>query len=376
MAENGPHIVIACGGTGGHFYPTLAIARELRDREVRLTLVVAGHHSVEQLRMAEAEGFAARGVSALRLPRLSLAALAFPWRFLGCILESRRALRELQPSVVLGMGSFASVPACLAAVTRRVPLALHEGNAWIGRANRLLSRWARVLATSLPLAPGQKCGCPHRRTGMPLRQDLLSAAQNRLLPGGFFQSIGLLPGCPVLLVFGGSQGAKALNDTMMLAMIHLRELAPGLQIVHLTGTDENAPLREAYAAVGVRASVRRADAHIENCYLAADLVLCRAGASTISELALFAKPAVLVPFPQAADDHQTANARGFVNAGAARLLAEADATPEAVAALIRDWLEAPRKWRKMGEQGQALASPRAAAAVADLVLQVAERGGG
>jgi UDP-N-acetylglucosamine--N-acetylmuramyl-(pentapeptide) pyrophosphoryl-undecaprenol N-acetylglucosamine transferase len=149
----------------------------------------------------------------------------------------------------------------------------------------------------------------------------------------------------------------------------LGEDAKRMQVLHLTGTDENAALVEAYAKAGLAASVRRADHHIENCYLAAGLVICRAGASTISELALFGKPAILVPLPTAAEDHQTVNARMLEQRAAGRHLTQGQATPETVTRLVRDWLDAPDKWADLGKRIREIASSNATNAVVDLLLQ-------
>jgi len=370
MADAESRIVVASGGTGGHFYPALAIARECRNRGRQVTLLLAGQHVADQLEVMRQEGLAAAQTRAVRLPRNAWQALLFVPRLVGAVWHARRQLQRLKPAVVLGMGSFAAVPVCLAGVSLRLPLVLHEANAWIGRANRFLARWARVLATSLPVAPGQKCRCPQVRTGMPLRQDLVRRAFEQAVPAGFLTGLGLVESLPVLLVFGGSQGAEALNALMVVAAGRLGDAAGRFQVIHLTGTEDNDLLLGAYAAAGIRASVRPADMHIENCYAAADLVLCRAGASTLSELALFGKPAILVPFPHSAEDHQAVNARTLADMGAAHRLPEVKATPAAVTTLLRDWLQDPAPWRQRGDTVRALACPDAAAAVVTLLEQI------
>lgn len=371
------HLVIASGGTGGHFFPTLAIAREARAHGVRVTLLVAGHHCEEQIALARERELSAEAVPAFRLPRGAVSTMLFPFRLLRSLLAAWFRLRRLRPDVVLGMGSFVAVPVCLAAALRRTPLVLHEGNARVGKANRFLSRWARVLATSLPVVPGQDIRCPQARTGMPLRESLLRAAERKVLPEGYFSELGLMPGRPVLLVFGGSQGAQSINGVMREALSLLGEHARRFQVIHLTGAEEevNASLVQAYREAGTRAWVRRAEPHIENCYLAADLVFCRAGASTISELAVFGKSAILVPYPAAAEDHQTANAQTVTNRDAARLLPDNAATPDTVASLLRDWLDKPRDWHAYGHRIQELACPAAARAAIDLIAQTVGKTG-
>jgi len=204
---------------------------------------------------------------------------------------------------------------------------------------------------------------------MPLREDIVQAAGTSTPTADLYAHMGLSAGKPVLLVFGGSQGARFLNDLMARAVGLLGDGAGRFQLLHLTGTDNNDALLAAYRQAGLNAWVRRAESHIENCYRVADLVLCRAGASTISELALFGKPAVLVPLPSAAEDHQTVNARVLADAGAARLLPQAEATPNTVAELLGDWLKAPQTWTPLGQRLRDLACPQAAAAVVDVLLE-------
>ncbi len=369
MARSSFHLVIATGGTGGHFYPTLAIARELRQRGVRVTVLVAGKHAAAQLALAGEHEVPGHEVPACRLPHGVGQMLLFPFRFAHALAVAWFRLRSLRPAVVLGMGSFASVPVCMAAALSRLPLVVHEGNAWIGKANRFLSRWARSMATSLPLAPGQAARCPQSRTGMPLRDAIIKASERKVLPSGYFDRLGLTPGREVVLVFGGSQGAAMLNQLMRDTVGLLGRNANRLQIIHLTGTDANEEFVEAYQAAGVHAYVAKSEEHIENCYLAAELVICRAGASTLSELAVFGRPAVLIPFRAAAEDHQTANAQVLAQMEAARLLPETAATPDTMASLLGDWLDNGAVWRRYGEKIRSIACPAAARTVADMLSE-------
>ena len=367
MTDTTRHIVIASGGTGGHFYPTLAIARQLVAKGNEVTLLLAGHHTDEQIEIARRNNLEAQAVKAIRLPRTPLQALAFPFIFLASIWVAWSRLRSLKPNAVLGMGSFASVPVGLAAVLSRRPLFLHEGNAWVGRANRFLSRWARHLATSLPLAPGAAIQCAHRQTGMPLRQSLIDAAEDLRLPTDFLANAGLIPGKPIVLIFGGSQGASAINALMQGVAQQLREDARHLQVIHLTGQVDNAALIGAYSEAGIRACVKERDQQIENCYLAADLVICRSGASTLCELALFKKPGILIPLPTAAEDHQTANAKALASRHAAIHLSQEQATPERIVEFLHDWQKGSKSGHEMGRTVGTLAKPDAARDVAAMV---------
>ena len=369
MTQQDVHLVIASGGTGGHFFPALAVAREARAQAWRVTLVVAGQHAAEHLALAKQLELPAFRTPAVRLPHSAREWISFCPRFAASVLSARRQLKQLEPDLVLGLGSFAAAPVCLASGLMRIPLALHEANAKVGRANRVLARWARVLASSLPLAPGQSCRCPCVQTGLPLRDDLIQAARNETPASDFYSRSGLSADLPTLLVFGGSQGAEALNRLMPRTVAALEAEALRFQVIHLTGRDDNAALTDAYAAARVAACVRQAESHIENCYLAADLVVCRAGAASISELALFGKPAVLVPFPASTEDHQTANARVLADREAACLLPESEATVENMTALLRDWLQDPDAWRRLGRNARSLAAPRATEAVVQLLRE-------
>ena len=367
MERNPPHLVLATGGTGGHFYPALAIAREFVRRGGRTTLLVAGRNAARQVVLAREHGVPTVEGRTVALPRSLPAALSFPGRLWDCCRHARKLLRELEPDVVLGMGGAASFPPCFVAARMNLPLILHEGNAVVGRANRVLARWARHMAISLPLAPGQNIRCPQTKTGLPLRDSVLQAAANASGKEDSLEAIGFSPSQPVLLVFGGSQGAQHLNATMVQAARLLGEEQPGFQLIHLTGRPDNDTIEEAYARAGIRARVRERDENIQNAYLAADLVLCRSGASTLHELALFGLPAVLVPHPTTADDHQTANARLFAEHDAARLLAQSDATPSAVAMLLEDWIRNPDAWKRRGRNAAAMAAPTAAQAIAEML---------
>lgn len=366
-------IAIASGGTGGHFYPTLAIAKVALREGHDVTVFVAGHHAREQLDIAQKHGIPAVAVGATRLPRSALAMMIFPIRFASSLCQALRALGRVDPDIVLGMGSFAAVPVCLAALLRRRPLVLHEGNSLMGLANRKLARWARAVATSLPLDETHAPPCRTVRTGMPLRDAVLQAAHNREPSDEMAREMGLEQGHPTVLVFGGSQGAQFINGLLAAAAPALATADRKLQFIHLTGTDDNAELALAYERAGLRARVARADPRIERCYLLAGLVVCRGGASSLSELALFRKPGLVIPLPTAADDHQTVNARVLEARGAIRMLAQSEATPEAVADVIGDWAHNPEPWTKRAERLAELACPEAAQAVVGLLSEVARQ---
>lgn len=364
---SGVRVVIACGGTGGHFYPTLSIAEAVRNGGGEPVLFISGHHAAEHLRMAAENGFAAEEVPAVRLPNSIGSLAAFPFRFLAAILAARRLLRVRHPDLVLAMGSFAAAPAGFAAVLMRCPLVLHEGNSWMGRANRWLAPWARAVAVSLPLDAACTPRCRVVRTGMPLRQALLTAASQQADSATARLHYGLSAELPTLLVFGGSQGARAINNLFIAAAPGIANLNRRIQIIHFTGTDENEAIVSAYSQAGIPAVVQRGDPHIEHAYRAADLVVCRGGASSLSELFLFAKPAIVIPFPSAAEDHQRINARIMSEQRTVRMLEELRADRETLEALLGDWLADPEAFAVLGRNAARFAAPNAANDVAELL---------
>ncbi len=362
------HLVIACGGTGGHFYPTLAVAKEYTLRGGKVTLLVSGKHAKEQMEIAKSYNFNTVQTKTAPSPEKIWQYLTYPGKLWTCVREIRKILRELSPDVLLGMGSFAAVPACLALPKNQLPLVLHEGNALMGKANRLLSRKASAVGLSLPLTNRKQLhGCYSKMVGMPLRDAIVLASNLPEVSEYFLPSLGLDNTRKTVLVFGGSQGAKAINELFRDSAQKFSPWQEQLQFLHLTGTDDNAALLTAYKAAGVPASIRRGDPSIENCYLAADLVICRAGASSICELALFGKPVILIPLPTAADDHQRINAEALVAAGAAKYFPQAQATPESLQALLQDWLDNQEQWRDMGTKLKTFAHPRAAASLTNLL---------
>jgi UDP-N-acetylglucosamine--N-acetylmuramyl-(pentapeptide) pyrophosphoryl-undecaprenol N-acetylglucosamine transferase len=376
MSENSAsaHLVIACGGTGGHFYPTLAVAREYSKRGGTVTLLVSGKHAAEQEKIAVSCGFCACELQAVRLPNNPLAALLFPFQFCHCVLKARRVLRSLRPDILLGMGSFAAVPACLALSRKELPLVLHEGNAFMGKANRFLAGKATAIALSLPLRyPAQLKGKPSTLVGMPLREAIVEGAKRKQAPETYLSGHGLSPERRSILVFGGSQGAHFINELVLKSLSQLGELASNLQFIHLTGSDNNQELLTAYQEAGIPAIVQRGEANIENCYLAADLVVCRGGASSICELALFGKPLLIIPLPTAADDHQRINAEMLQEKQAAKLLPQNDSAQKLFLRELFDWHEKPEQWEEMGKRLLAFAKHDAASAMTDLLQQVLDK---
>lgn len=352
-------VLIASGGTGGHFYPGYALADELGRR---------GHESLFLLRKGDPAG---PRLDALSLPWTELDMSGLPrrpsaewlrvfWKSAKALKACRDLVRAWKPDVMAGMGGYLTLPAALAARSRRVPVVLHESNAVLGLANRLAAPLARAVAYGLPQARGG----PGALIGTPLRPELLEPAE----ASAARRALGLDPARPTLLVVGGSQGARALNGVVPKAA---GAAADVLQVLHLAGAGASGPVREAYAAAGVRAVVLDYLDGMQRAFAAADLAVCRAGATTAAELAAMRVPALLVPYPFAAEGHQEVNARVLEAAGAAECWLEASLDPARLGARIKALLDDPDARRRMGEAYSKLGLPAArdsARLLADLVV--------
>jgi len=353
-------VLIAGGGTGGHVIPALAIARELRDARGAEVRFVGTARGLETRLVPEA-GFQLELIKVGQLKNVSLATrlrtlFDLPLGVLRCV----ELLRSFRPQVVIGVGGYASGPAMMAAILLRVPTLAFEPNAVPGLANRLVGK--RVNAAAVNLAETTKYFRNARVTGTPVRPEFFAIVPKEVAPA------------KRLLVFGASQGARVLNETMPKIMARLLLEFPELTVVHQTGA------RHGETTV---ASYERADVGFERVlvtpylndmaaqFAAADLILCRSGASSVAEVAAAGRAAVLIPFPQAADDHQRKNAEAFVAAGAAELIIEAELTPERLLQVLRDLLADDLRRIEMGQRARALAHPDAVREIAGMAVGLA-----
>lgn len=350
-------IVIMAGGTGGHIMPGLAVADELARRNWRV--VWMGHPDGMEARLVPARGYPMAWVrfGALRGKGI-LRKLMLPFNLLRGFIQSWQQLSRIQPAVVLGMGGFISFPGGMMAALKGIPLVLHEQNSIAGLANKVLAGVADRVLTGFPdvFAKG-------RCIGNPVRADIavLPPPSSR-----YATHEEESPGRLRLLVIGGSLGAQALNDVVPQAIALLSpDQRP--EIVHQSGEKHLDALRAAYAAAGVDAHAVAFIDDMAGAYAWADLVICRAGALTIAELAAAGVASILVPFPHAVDDHQTANARFLAHAGAAMLLPQQELTPERLATM-RDLTR--HQLLQMAEKARALALPEATTAVATTCEEV------
>ncbi len=357
-------LVITCGGTGGHFYPGLSVAREFCRQGGEVRLLLSGGHASRQRQIAEAAGIPAVELPTMPSPGSPVKAAKFLRGLASGITEARRELKQFHPQAAVGMGSFASLPVLLAAQWAGIPRFLHDGNARVGRANRWLGRSARFLATAFPAVNGAQCGAARLIcTGMPVRPELEAASGIRKEEAfrGLNAEFGtaLTPELPTILVFGGSQGAAVFNRTVPAALKQLGR--SDFQVLHLAGPGKCDETRKNYAGAGFSTLVLPGSERMEWFLGAADLVLSRSGGSTVAELALFGKAAILIPYPYAAELHQDDNARYLSDNGAAELVPNEIFTEARAVELLMDFMENRQPWRVRGECAAALAKPGAAA---------------
>ena len=355
-------LVVSCGGTGGHFNPGLSTACAFRDAGGKPLLILGGKHFEEQSRTAEKNGIEYRRVSCAPLAKNPAGILHFFSRQSRGIREARAIFREFKPDAVLSMGAFPSIPASVGAWRSGIPLFLHDGNARIGKSNRVFSRIATGIALSFPAVNESTLHCPATVTGLPLRKALLedvpASKAEAIARINATRGTAFAPDRPVVLVFGGSLGAAAINENFTIPIDH--PAAKTLQVIHLSGPGKYDSIHDKYSACGVNALTLESASDMQNLYMAADLVVCRAGGSTVSELAIFGRYAVLIPYPYAAEGHQDDNAQLLAKTGAARIVPNDDCSPGLFRGILADFLDDPDKFRQAGQAALALAQPNAA----------------
>ncbi len=369
MAES---LVISCGGTGGHFYPGLSAARTLQSRGGRVLLLISGVNAAGQCAAA-----ASFGIKAVQLPKMPSPSLRHPVRcvqfVLGFVFGTLKAWREIakfKPLAALGMGSFASMPVLAGAWIAGVPLYLHDGNARIGRANRIASRFCRWIGTAFPAVNKELVHCSCEHSGMPLRPEILHStsytkAQAIEELNRRFGSC-LEADLPTILIFGGSQGAAALNRGGPMALKKLNDRK--FQVLHLAGANKIDEVKELYSGAEFPVLALPSTDAMELFYHSADLVISRSGGSTLAELFFFGKPSILVPYPYAAENHQWDNAAYALENDAAFAVENSKCTPEYMAELLEDFLNTPEKWRKRGSNAVGLARPNASELLLSRIL--------
>jgi len=360
-------LLVAGGGTGGHLFPGLAVAEEFQRRDPQTQVLFVGTGRPVELEVLGRYGLPSRTITALGLKGKSLIERL---RSLAAVpvglFQSARIIRDFRPDLVFGVGGYVSGPVGLAARMLGCPTAIHEQNSVPGLTNRLLGRLVDLVFISFESArrffPADKT----HLTGNPVRREIadLAGAAAAKKDGRF-----------VLLVVGGSQGAQAVNQALVGAVDILRREDPPFRLIHQTGTKDLDQVKQAYEVMGLKAEVRPFIQDMGRAYLAADLVVARAGALTVAELAVMGRPAVFIPLPTAANNHQELNARFLAEAGAAEIIRQSELTPELLAEKIKALIRDRDRLKRMAAAAAKLARPEAAGAICRVCLNYLGRAG-
>jgi UDP-N-acetylglucosamine--N-acetylmuramyl-(pentapeptide) pyrophosphoryl-undecaprenol N-acetylglucosamine transferase len=357
-------VLIAAGGTGGHLFPAEALAHELRARGV------AVHLATDHRASTYGHDFPADGVhiisSATFGRRDAVSMVRSGLALVRGMVQSFGLVTRLRPAVAVGFGGYPTIPPLMAALARRVPTVVHEANAVAGRANRFLAPKVTAVATSFPRTGLLGEGAAKAvMTGNPVRPQVVTAASPYRMP----EADGPLR----LLVFGGSQGARVFADLAPPAIARLpADLRRRIIVVQQARPEDADRVREAHAAAGVAAEVQPFFSDLPVRIADAHLVVCRSGASSVSELAVIGRPSILVPLPYALDNDQKSNAEELERAGGAIMTEQATLTPERLAGLLADLMGDPDRLATMAEAARSQGRPDAVARLADLVLAVAD----
>jgi UDP-N-acetylglucosamine--N-acetylmuramyl-(pentapeptide) pyrophosphoryl-undecaprenol N-acetylglucosamine transferase len=353
-------VMVVGGGTGGHLFPGIAVVEELRRRNPRVEVLFVGTERGIETRVLPRLGEKLAlvdvrpllGRSALQLAR-NVAVLP------KAAMQAANLLREWKPQLVIGLGGYAAGPVLMLAAALRIPTALLEQNAHVGLTNRLLARAVgRAYLTYAQTQP--QFGDKARVLGNPVRRAFVEAAQRAA-----HDPAGVEARAKRVLVLGGSQGAKTLNEVVPLALALASVSSRGVSVLHQTGESMVETVRRRYQELGVDAEVVGFIDDMTRAYASASLVIARAGATTLAELCAIGKPSILIPFPHAAEDHQMKNALAMEQAGAAIAIGESVLTAEGLADNVRELLVGRAQRRAMGDAARALGRPEAAAAIVD-----------
>jgi len=357
-------LLVMAGGTGGHIFPGLAVADELKAQGWNIHWLGTADRMEARIVPDHGYDISFINISGLRNKGL-LALFAIPFKLLQSLLQARRVIKTVKPDVVLGMGGYASGPGGVAAWLSRVPLILHEQNAAAGLSNRLLSRIANKVCCAFPNAFSQDIDA--EVVGNPLRSSIgQQVTVTEQAENNEKQSKNIL-------VVGGSLGAQALNEVMPSSFASLVTQDDSYSIWHQTGESKQAQVIDSYAKQGVATGKMKVSEFIKDmgkAYQWADIVICRAGALTVSELARAATPAIFVPLPHAVDDHQTKNALYLVDRDAAKLLPQADLNKDRITELITTLFNDPETLSNMAKASIAAANGDASKKVARLCQQL------
>ncbi|MGH7826013.1 MAG: undecaprenyldiphospho-muramoylpentapeptide beta-N-acetylglucosaminyltransferase [Candidatus Binatia bacterium] len=351
-------VILAGGGTGGHLFPGLAVAREFQRRNTMTEILFVGTAQGIEARILPREGFklemiTVKGLKGRGWRGLLDAAYGIP----ASLFQSLAIIKRFQPNCIVGLGGYASGPLLVAGKLRGIRCAIMEQNLRPGFTNKLLARWVDRVFTAYRESEAHFRGGSLVETGNPVRWGKLPAVAK----GEKF----------TVLVFGGSAGAHRINVAFIDALKQLTDLAEGLAIIHQTGQADLASIEAAYGALPFEVQVLSFIDRMDEAYARADLVLCRAGATTVAELTAFGKAAILVPYPYAIYDHQRWNAKALDDRGAAEMILDQALNGEILAARIRSYVSDPARITRMEAAARAMGRPEAAARIVDACYALA-----
>ena len=358
-------IIIAGGGTGGHLFPGIAIAEEFNGRGAENEVLFVGTEKGIEARVLPKLGWPVRFISAEGIKGKGvLSKIRALYKLIPGFFESVKVIKEFRPDAVIGVGGYASAPLLMAARFLKIRTTIHEQNALPGVTNRILGKFVNRVFISFPDSAGF---FPERKvvvSGNPLRREIVEGLQWPVVSGQWSEGKK-----PAILVFGGSLGAHRINMAM-LEMIRQINEPDKWKIIHQTGEKDYKEIKEGYIEADWEADVRPFIYDMPSAYGEADLVICRAGATTVAELTAAGKPAILIPYPFAADDHQRVNAESLVEAGGGVMILEKDLTGECLASEVERLLDNGDILRSMGEKARKLARLDAAKVVVDGIYEL------
>jgi UDP-N-acetylglucosamine--N-acetylmuramyl-(pentapeptide) pyrophosphoryl-undecaprenol N-acetylglucosamine transferase len=345
-------VIFAGGGTGGHLFPGLAVARELQQRDPMTEILFVGTEQGIEARVLPREGFKFETIPVRGLKGRGIRGLLDAvWGVPAGLLRSLAIIRNFRPDLIIGLGGYASGPVLLAGRLRRFPCAIMEQNLRPGFTNKLLARFVDRVFTSYRESGAYFSGGKVLEMGNPVRWRKLPAVK----PSGKF----------VLLIFGGSAGAHRINLAVVDALRRLTDIAGELQIIHQTGQADFAAIKAVYDSLPFAAEVLPFIEKMDEAYASADLVLCRAGATTVAELTAFGKAAILVPYPYAIYDHQRWNAQALRDHGAAEMILDQELNGDLLAGRVRAYVSDRQRIAAMAAAARTMGRPEAAARIVD-----------
>ena len=363
-------LIVAGGGTGGHLFPGIAVAEEFLSRSADNEVLFVGSEKGIEARTVPKLGYRLELISAAGVKgKGTLSRLKAMAMLLYGYSQSRKILKEYKPDLVLGVGGYASIPMVLASRGMEIPRFIHEQNALPGISNKLLSRIAERVFISLEESARFFPKGKTILTGNPLRKQILEGQVSTAeAPVSGEQGVACPPAFR-LFIFGGSQGAHPLNIALPKALELLSSRAAQLKVVHQTGQNDLEDVQKAYSAAGLTADVRPFIDDMAKEYREADLIVCRAGATTIAEITACGKACLFIPFPHAADDHQRKNAEALLKKGACEMMLEREMSPENLASAIVRLMDDKKELQRIGENARGLARLDAVKVIVDEMLK-------